>query len=166
MKAAPHLSWVLSVCVPYLALVGLTLLARGRGEQGAFYAKTLELCLEASILGVGVAAALLASIEARTSSAEGALSVAIVGLLINIIAVGLVTNLKEWEKMKEPGKARLGTALGSLTVAVNTFLLLLVNGYSWKALIILTLIAWVVPILAILLAEYCLSKLAHESRSG
>lgn len=58
-------TWVIQVLVPYLALMSLFILIKGRTSSLDFYSKIAELSVETGILGIGVSAAVLGAAEAQ-----------------------------------------------------------------------------------------------------
>jgi|SRR5215213_1826019 len=65
MDHYPHVSWFLTVVVPYLALASCYILLRGGGNKQLFE-KTIDASVDFCVLGLGIWAALVGTAEAQT----------------------------------------------------------------------------------------------------
>ena len=77
--------------------MALTILVRFRGKHGTFADKINEMCIEISILGIGVAAAMFGSTEARGVLKDDAFVLGILSVFTHFVLTALMVNVKEWE---------------------------------------------------------------------
>lgn len=150
-----QLSWTMAVFVPYFAHLVMTILVKGRGKQETFQNKTVEFLIEASILGIGVTGALLGSSEARAALRDNAVAIGFIAMITNLLITGLLINLKELDRIKDNPTKRLRIMMlvASVSLAVNTCLVALVDGLSWKWIFGSVLGVWILPFLLLLIVE-------------
>lgn len=113
--------WLGAVGIPYLALIVMALV-EGMGGWDTFSRRVIESGIDACILGIGVSGALFASDQIRVKIGDGAATIAVVLILVDMGITGLCLNLRHWQKLSEPARARLSIFLGATILALNSWI--------------------------------------------
>lgn len=160
-----HLSWRLTVLLPYLALLVMTLLIRGRDKKQSFHEKVNEFSLETSIVGIGVTAATFGSTEARAVLGDAAVSGLAILMFANLAVTAVVVNVRDWGRLApKRKKAWLMLSIGALSLAINTYLVGWINGLTWIWSSIYALASWVVALLFLLIFDLGRSRLGSATQ--
>ena len=106
-------------------------------------------------MGIGVTGALLGSSEAREALRDNGVAIGFIALITNLLITGLLVNLKELDRIKDNPTKRLRILMlvASVSLAVNTFVVALVDGLSWKWIFGSVLGVWILPLLLLLKVE-------------
>lgn len=188
-QAVKRISWPVTVFVPYLALLGMFIIVKGRGRlqkpvdeeieeqskegetanklelRNKFDRKIIELGTDVSILGIGVSAALLGTGEIKNALGDP-VTVAVVILFIDIFIIGVSANLKDWELMNTRVRAETSIALAALILGINTSVVAFVNQDALSHAVIKGLWASLAPSMILWLAYFIRLKLSATQREA
>ena len=128
IKLVVNTIWIVTVCVPYLALIALFILIKGRGGDLDFDGKTVELGVESTILGVGVSAAVCGSKEFQEVLGSNAMGIALLILFFEFLIIALAALAKDWKVQNgKLIKSLYIIMLGAIILGINTALVMFVD---------------------------------------